>query len=56
MPAFLRFLVPAKGISRNGSRMTAPAAPGRVSEKTAVITYVPDGVDAVVVIVSAPDE
>ena len=53
-PAFLRFLYPAKGTRNSGSRMMELAAPGRVSVNTAVTTYVPAGVDAVVFTVSAP--
>jgi hypothetical protein len=52
MPAFLRLIAPANGISR----IKPLAVPDSVSVKTAVITYVPDGVEAVVFTISAPDE
>lgn len=41
----------ANGASKNGKRISATAAPGRVSVKTAVITYVPVGVVDVVVMI-----
>jgi hypothetical protein len=49
-PVFCRFV--ANGASRKGNRISATAAPGRVSVKAAVITYVPAGVVDVMVMVN----
>ena len=50
---FRRLFLANEG-NKNGNRINAAAAPGNVSVKTTVITYVPVGVEDEVVIVSAP--